>query len=83
MKNYLPLLFVIIAIGILIFLSRQREAMTTNDDTLVRLNKLETTDKEVENRLSIVEKELRTAKEEQTKAEAQVNAGIGEIQAIT
>ncbi|NBR60734.1 MAG: hypothetical protein EBT86_03610 [Actinobacteria bacterium] len=81
MKSYLPVVFVIIAIGILIFLSRQRERMT--DDTLVRLNKLETTDKEVEDRLSIVEKELRTAKEEQTKAEAQVNAGIGEIQAVT
>lgn len=80
MKKYLPLVFVILTIAILILLSKRREAI---DDTLVRLDKLETTDKQVEDRLSLVEKELKTAKEEQAKGEAQVNAGIGNIQAIT
>ena len=80
MKKYLPLVFVILTIAILILLSKRREVI---DDTLVRLDKLETTDKQVEDRLSLVEKELKTAKEEQAKGEAQVNAGIGNIQAIT
>lgn len=79
MKKFIPVIFVIIAIIILVLMSR-REGI---DDTLVRLDKLETTDKKVESRLSLVEKELRTAKEEQAKGEAQVNAGIGSIQAIT
>lgn len=80
MKNYLPVLFVVLALVILVLLSKRREGI---DDTLVRLDRLETTDKQVEDRLSVVEKELKTAKEEQAKGEAQVNAGIGSIQAIT
>lgn len=80
MKKYLPVIFVVVAIVIVILMSRRREGV---DDTLVRLDKLEKTDKNVENRLSLVEKELKTAKEEQQKGEAQVNAGIGSIQAIT
>jgi hypothetical protein len=81
MKNYLLVLFVCLAIAILILISKRREYMT--DDTLVRLDKLETTDTQIEDRLSVVEKELNTAKEEQEKGEAQVNAGIGNIQAVT
>lgn len=54
-----------------------------SSDTLVRISKLEESDKQVENRLALVEKELKTAKEEQSKGEAQINAGIGSIQAIT
>lgn len=79
MKKYLPLMFVVLAIAILILLNKSREGV---DDTLVRLDKLETTDSEMKNRLSIVEKELKTAKEEQAKGEAQVNAGIGNIQSV-
>lgn len=83
MKNYLPVLFIIIAIVVLILLSKRREGFIKKDDTMVRLDKLETADEQLERRLSIVEKELKTAKEEQAQGEAQVNAGIGNIQAIT
>lgn len=79
MKKYLPLMFVVLAIAILILLNKSREGV---DDTLVRLDKLETTDSEIKNRLSLVETELKTAKEEQAKGEAQVNAGIGNIQSV-
>lgn len=80
MKNYLLVLFIILAVVILILVSKRRERMT--DDTVVRIDKLETTDKNMEKRLSLVEKELKSAKEEQAKGEAQVNAGIGNIQAV-
>lgn len=84
MNKYLLVAFVLLGIFLVVLISRRgrREGMESSD-TLVRISKLEESDKQVENRLALVEKELKTAKEEQSKGEAQVNAGIGSIQAIT
>ena len=82
MNKYLLVAFVMLAIVMLILVSR-RESFTTETDVAIRLNKLETSDKKVDERLALVEKQLKTAQEEQEKGEAQVNASIGNIQAVT
>ena len=82
MNKYLLVAFVVLAIVMLILVSR-RESFTTETDVAIRLNKLETSDKKVDERLALVEKQLKTAQEEQEKGEAQVNASIGNIQAVT
>jgi flagellar biosynthesis/type III secretory pathway M-ring protein FliF/YscJ len=78
MNKLILVVFVLLAMILVVLISRkQRQAFTMPIEQ--RLQKLEEDDKKTDERLSLVEKDLRSAKE----AEAQVNASIGDIQAIT